>query len=59
MGQLGKIRIFVRNPQHEARHNQRKYDNGDFEHGNLPSKIYVALRLMPVQVIAYFQDRPE
>jgi hypothetical protein len=36
MGQLRKIRILVRNPQHEARDGQREHDDGDFEHGGSP-----------------------
>jgi hypothetical protein len=42
MGQLRKIRILVRNPQHEARDGQREHDNGDFEHGGISLAGYRA-----------------
>ena len=32
---LGKFRVMVSDPHHEAGDDQRERDNGDFEHGDL------------------------
>jgi hypothetical protein len=53
MRTLGKFRVVVSDPNHEAGNDQRERDNGNFKHGDLlremlPSDIYVSPKPGPV-----------